>query len=113
MRVSYLLCITLDVVHAEPAIRNPRARVKPKRTPSCGSWRVPGRSNRSAASWIHKTCAANGRLQVRPLVWLPVALVDYGWEGLCRWASSTTLLALRHKSPRWIGTHGVRVVLPS
>jgi len=53
-------------VRAEPAIRNPRTRVKPKWTPSRRSWRIPSHSDRAAPSRIYKTLAANSRLQVRP-----------------------------------------------
>lgn len=53
-------------MRAEPAIRNPRTRVKPEWTPSRRSWRVPGYGDRAAPSRIYKTPAANSRLQVRP-----------------------------------------------
>lgn len=40
---------TLDVVHAQPAIRNTRARVEPKWTPPRCSWRIPGHGTYTAA----------------------------------------------------------------
>ena len=109
----YILLVTLDVVRAEPAIRNPRTRAKPKWTPSRRSWRIPGRGNRATPYWVHKTRAANSRLQVRPCARTHVVFVDEDWEDLCRSASSTTLLVLRHNLPRSIGTHGVGVGLLS
>jgi hypothetical protein len=72
---SLISCSHLDVVHAEPAIRNPRTRVKPEWTPSRGGWRIPGHGNRAAASWVHKTRATNSRLQVRPRAQTHVVLL--------------------------------------
>jgi len=113
IRVPHPLHTALDVVHAKPAIRNPRARVKPEWTSSRGSRRVPDHGNCAAAPGVHETRATGGRLQVRPRVRTHLMLVDKDWEDLCRSVSSTTLLVLRHKLPRPIGTHGVRVALPS
>jgi len=112
-KYAFLIYTTLDTVRAGPPIRHPRARVKPEWTPSRGSWRIPGHGSCTTTSWVHKTRATNGRLQVRLYILTPAMMVDQDWEDLCRSASSTTVPVLHHKSPRSIGTHGVRVALPS
>ena len=111
-RLSFMHTI-LDVMHAKPAIRNPRTCIKPEWAPSRGSGCIPSCSNRATTSRVHKTRATNSRLQVRPLPEAHVALIHEGWVDLCKSVSSTTLLVPRHESPRSIGTHGVRVVPPS
>lgn len=112
MRDSCLHTV-LDLVHARPAISNPRTHVKPERTSARCSGRIPGRGNCTAATGVYKTRAINNRLQVRLGDQPDFALVNTDWAGLCKSASSTTLLALHHRLPRSIGTRGARVALPS